>query len=501
MSHEDDLYVAIDLGAGSGRVMLGGFAAGEVLLEEVRRFRYPFSEREGHLRWPFGGILRDIRAGLAAAGARARALGRPVRSVGVDTWGVDYGFVDAAGALIEDPICYRDARTEGMIEEACRRMPRQEIFERTGIQFIVINSLFQLVAHAAAGLPARAARFLMIPDLVNHALCGRAVNEYSNASTTQLVNARTRTWDPAILAMARLPAGLFGDIVEPGADLGPLLPAIAAEADLPGARLIAPATHDTGSAVAGAPLQDGWAYISSGTWSLVGVEIPGVLIDAEVARENFTNEGGAFGTIRFLKNVMGLWLLESCRKEWREAGKDVDYGALLDGVGALGDNVAGIVFPDEPRLFAPRSMVAALNQQLAETGQEISEDPVVLTKVILDSLALRYAQVVDVAERLTRREIPGTQIVGGGCQNAYLNQMTAIATRRPVLAGPVEATATGNLLVQAIASGRFTGLAEARAHVRANVTAKRFEPRDARGMDAARRRYAEIAARYAGATA
>jgi rhamnulokinase len=495
----DSLYIAVDLGAGSGRVFLCGVAGGELLLEEVRRFKYPPREEGGHLRWPFAEIFEEIRQGLRASGERARKLRRAVRSVGVDSWAVDYGLVDDEGKLIENPVCYRDARTRGMLEEVFRVVPREELFERTGIQFLELNTLYQLFAHAREGFPEGAARLLLIPDLINFMLTGRAACEYTNATTTQLVGARTGGWDDGLIERLGLPRRLLAEIVPAGADLGPLSPEVGEELGLEGVRVVAPATHDTGSAVAGAPLGDGWAYVSSGTWSLVGVERPGPLVSSEVARHNFTNEGGAFGTVRFLKNVMGLWVFESCRAEWAARGVGVEYEELLGRVGDIKEH-QGFIFPDDPRLFNPPSMLEAVASQLAETGQRVSfEDPAALTKVILDSLAFRYASVLRTIESLTGQTVEGVQIVGGGSRNDYLNQATADATGKPVLAGPVEATVTGNVLVQAVASGRFASLAEARRHVSANVSLRRFGPRSDGKIEEAARRYAEVELLYLGA--
>lgn len=497
----DELYIAVDLGAGSGRVFLAGVAEGELLLEEVRRFRYPPREEGGHLRWPFADILGEIKAGLREAGARARRLGRGVRSVGVDSWAVDYGLVDDEGGLVENPVCYRDARTRGALDEVFRVVPREELFERTGIQFLELNTLYQLFAHARAGFPAEAARLLLIPDLVNFMLTGRAACEYTNATTTQLIGARTGEWDAELIERLGLPGHLLAEIVPAGTDLGPLASSVVEELGLEGARVVAPSTHDTGSAVAGAPLAEGWAYISSGTWSLVGVERDEPLVSPAVARHNFTNEGGAFGTVRFLKNVMGLWVFESCRAEWAARGAGVEYDELLGRVDEI-DGHPGFIFPDDPRLFNPMSMLEAVAAQLAETGQRVAvEDPAALTKVILDSLAFRYASVLRTIEELTGRHVAGVQIVGGGSRNDYLNQATADATRRLVLAGPVEATVTGNVLVQAVAAGRFASLAEARRHVSENVSLRRFEPRSNERVREAARRYAEVEARYLAAAA
>lgn len=493
------LYIAVDLGAGSGRVFLAGLAPGELLLEEVRRFHYPANHVEGHLRWNLPRVFDEIKAGLREAAQRARQLERPIHSIGVDGWGVDYGLIDTEGKLIEQPICYRDERTQGVMEKVFARVPREEIFQRTGIQFLVFNTLFQLYAHAQAGIPKTAAKLLLIPDLISFFLTGRAVTEYSNATTTQLVNAGNGKWDYDLLERLGLPANLLSEIVPAGTDLGLLEPALADELRLDAVRVITPATHDTGSAVAGAPLEEGWAYISSGTWSLVGVEIDGVLINAEVGLENFTNEGGAFNAIRFLKNVMGLWILESCRKEWKERGLEVDYDSLLREVAELDDSPS-LIFPDDPRFFNPASMPEMIAAQLAESGQGVPTDQPVVAKVILDSLALRYASVLRTIESLTNKTIKGIQIVGGGSQNDYLNQATASATGLQVLCGPVEATVTGNVLVQAIASGRFSSLAEARQHVRQNSRLKLFTPHPSPVFAEAARRYEAIEARYLGRT-
>ena len=491
---DDALYIAVDLGAGSGRVCLVGVAPRELLVEEVSRFRYPARRSRGHLRWDLSQIFVEIRSGMRAAGERARQLGRPIRSLGVDSWGVDYGLINSDGELIEPPICYRDERTQGVMEQVFARLSRKDIFERTGIQFHVINTLFQLYAHAQAAIPNAAVRMLLIPDLINFFLTGRAATEYSNATTTQLVNAKSKTWDWELIDRLGLPGNLLTEIVSAGTDLGPIRSALLAGTGLEGVRVVTPVTHDTGSAVAGAPLREGWAYISSGTWSLVGVERDGPLINPEVARENFTNEGGAFSTIRFLKNVTGLWILESCRREWKESGFDLDYDNLLMQVETV-PSCSALIFPDDPRFLNPPSMLEAIAQQLAEREERLPTGPnaqPAVAKLILDSLALRYASVLRSIEVLTNQKINGVQIVGGGSQNNYLNQATANATGLPVLAGPVEATVIGNALIQGIASGRFASLAEARRHVSQNVQLKEFVPRPSPAWEEASPCYAKI---------
>jgi len=491
----DPLYIAVDLGAGSGRVFLAGMSSSELLLEEVHRFQYAPISGNGHLRWNGQRIFSDVKAGLRRASDWARQLGRPISSIGVDSWGTDYGLIDGNGKLCENPVCYRDKRTQSTMEKVFERLSRDEIFSRTGIQFLPFNTLFQLHAHKEEGFPRNAVRLLLIPDLIQFLLTGREATEYTNATTTQMVNAQTSEWDEELLAALNLPQHLLTEIIPAGTELGPLKPSVAKDARLNGARVIAPATHDTASAVVGTPLEEGFAYISSGTWSLVGVERDSPIINSLVCRRNFTNEGGAFGTFRFLKNVMGLWILESCRNEWRENGLDTDYDSLLAQVSALEDKPC-FIFPDDPRFFNPLTMLEALSQHIAETGQSVPDAAPALTKVILDSLAFRYASVLNSLQSLTGQRIHGVRIVGGGCKNDYLNQMTANASGLPVFAGPVEATVTGNIMVQAIASGRFDSLAEARTHLAKHVHVKKFTPRRTSTWQELSRRYAAIESRW-----
>jgi rhamnulokinase len=492
----DSLYIAVDLGAGSGRVFLAGLDRNSFLLEQVRRFQYPPTESAGHLRWDLPKILDEIKQGMREGGERARELGREIRSVGVDSWGVDYALLDADGALVENPICYRDKRTDGMMAEVFKRVPHDEVFARTGIQFLPFNTLFQLFAHAREGIPPTARTLLLIPDMVNHFLTGHRTSEYTNATTTQMLNVQTGTWDAELLQRLDLPTQLLQDIVGAGAEVGTMRAELAAELHLEPVRVIAPATHDTGSAVAGAQLEEGSAYISSGTWSLVGIERNDALVNEEVAHHNFTNEGGVFGTVRFLKNVMGLWILESCRKEWQRAGVAVNYDQLLREVEAIEGGPAALIFPDDQRFLNPPSMLEAIATQLSETNQTMPVEPASIAKVILDSLAFRYASVLRTIESLTNRLIARVRIIGGGSQNAYLNQATASATGLPVAAGPVEATVIGNVSVQAIAAGHFASLHEARHYIGEKVPSQQFVPQISGGFEQAQDRFAEIEARY-----
>jgi rhamnulokinase len=475
---------AIDLGAGSGRVFVGEVSSSAVTLDEAHRFQYPPRRIDGHLRWDMAALVEGLRTGLRSAVARARATGGELVSAGVDAWGVDYGLIDRDGHLVEEPVCYRDERTADIMEDVFARVPREAIFDSTGIQFLQLNTLFQLAAHAREGLPARASRLLLMPDLCHHLFCGSLTCERTNASTTQLLNAGTGEWDAELLSRTGVPRALMPDLVDAGTDLGQVRPDLRRELDLPPLRIVAPATHDTASAFVGTPLQPGWACISSGTWSLVGVERDAPIVNPAAREANFTNERGAGGTIRFLKNVMGLWILESCRREWRAAGKHDDLPGLLAAVANVPQAPArtraakrrATIDPDHPRFFNPPSMLAELRMSLAEYGHIPADEPVSLTKIILDSLAARYASIVSTIETLTGSRIPGIHIVGGGSQNDYLNQATADATGRPVLAGPVEATALGNLLMQSLACGRITSIAEGRHAIAASVPLRRFDP-------------------------
>jgi rhamnulokinase len=473
------MHIAIDLGAGSGRALLGHVGDGGLSLQEVHRFTYGPRPSAGHLRWDMAALHAGLTVGLAAAWHAAAAAGGQATSIGVDSWGVDYGLIDADGRLVEEPIAYRDARTDGVMEAVCGQLSRAEIFRRTGIQFLPFNTIYQLAAHVRDGLAADAAGILLMPDLCHLFLSGSRSGEYTDASTTQLLAAATRRWDDALFAQLGLPRALMPPLVDPGADLGALRPSLQhsmqAGAGGPPIRVIAPATHDTASAVVGTPLTPGWAYISSGTLSLVGVERTAPLLTAEAEAANFTNEGGAGGTIRFLKNVMGLWVLEGCRREWGRAAPDID--ALVAGAAALAGPV-GVIDVDDYGLLHPTSMLGAIGAQLAATGQRVPDTPIELARVVFDSLALGYARVIAAIERLTGEPIAGIHVVGGGSRNAYLNQATADATGKPVLAGPVEATAAGNVIVQAIAAGALASIADGRAALARGFALTRFEPQE-----------------------
>ncbi|HLG63691.1 MAG TPA: rhamnulokinase family protein [Ktedonosporobacter sp.] len=451
---------AVDLGAESGRVILARFDGRNLDLEEVHRFPNQPVMVRGHRFWNMPGLWNEVLAGLR----KARQLAGKLDSVGVDTWGVDYGLVDSNGLLLGLPFQYRDQRTHGVMEQVFARVPRDLLYRRTGIQFLPINTLYQLYAHERMqpGDLDRAHRLLLIPDLLHNWLCGSELSEYTNATTTQCWDPLAGAWATDLLDQLAIPSALLPPVVEAGTLLGEVLPEW--RDDFGVTKVIAPATHDTGSAIVALPAQhaDGWGYISSGTWSLVGVELPQPVMTQESLSANFTNEGGVFGTTRYLKNIMGLWLLQECQRIWRRDGHAVDYDTLLAAVDAV-PAFAALIDPDDPRFLAPQDMSEAINAYLLERGQSPLAAPAAFARCIMESLVLRYRQVFQQINRLTGVSIKQIHIVGGGARNARLNQWLADALAMPVVAGPFEATARGNALMQLVGLGELHGLSEVRA--------------------------------------
>ena len=456
-------FLAVDLGAESGRAVLGRFDGGRMTLEEVHRFpNVPVRLPDG-LHWDVLRIVEEAKNGIA----RAVSNGEPIESLGVDSWGVDFGLLDRDGCLIANPYHYRDPRTEGMEERALDRMPREEIYGTTGVQFMPINTLYQLLAMEGSPLLQAAETLLLIPDLIGYWLTGEKACESTIASTTQLCDARSGGWSPEVLERMRLPGRIFGEIFPPGTQLGTLLPEVAEET---GAKerlpVTAVASHDTASAVVAVPAEsENFAYISSGTWSLVGVELPKPAIAPEGMRANFTNEGGFGGTTRFLKNVMGLWLLQECRRAWAREGREYSYEELTS-LARAAPAAGPLLDPDHPSFLPPGDMPGRIRRFCRATRQSPPEEPGEVARCVLESLALKYRWSLERAEEITGRRAEVVHVVGGGVQNTLLCQLTADATRRPVRAGPVEATALGNLMVQAYARGYLGSLEEIRAAVR-----------------------------------
>jgi rhamnulokinase len=488
-------WAAVDLGASGGRVLVGRLTGEHLDLELVHRFNYAPRMKHGRLRWDIAALFDGVRAGLRRAGARATQWGTSIASIGVDGWGVDYGWLDAHGDLCAEPVCYRDARTHGALERLLARVPREEIFRRTGIQFLPINTLVQLFAETELGeRPPNAERLLMVPDLVHRELCGAHSGEVTNASTTQMLCARDHTWNAELCAAAGLSLAALPELAQPGAVLGTLRGELARESPLAAARIVAPATHDTASAVLGTPLEPGWAFVSSGTWSLVGIERAAPVLSPEACAANITNEAGVANTTRVLKNVMGLWILEGCRAAWARTGAPLELARIGAGVGG-GQPDERCIDPDDLRFLDPPDMVVAVRAFLRETGQRDTQDPLELARIVLQSLALRYAEVVRTLERLGGAPIVGLHVVGGGSRNDVLNQMAADASGLPVRAGPEEATALGNLLVQACAAGALPDFQFARRFVARALPARTFEPNPSSQWERAAERLRSIAKR------
>jgi rhamnulokinase len=486
-------FLAIDLGAESGRGIVGRFDGERLRLEEVHRFPNQPVRLLDTLYWDFPRLFHEIKTAIARG---AGAAGGRLAAVGVDGWGVDYGLLDERGRLLSNPVHYRDARTDGVMEEVFRRVPREEIFERTGIQFIQLNTLFQLYAQRRdqPGLLSQARRLLPIADLVNYFLTGRAVSEYTLATTTQLLDVRRRTWCRPLLDALDLPAEILPEVVPPGSILGPLREDIASECGLIAPPpVVAPACHDTAAAVAAVPAEgeSGWAYLSSGTWSLLGIEIEAPRVTPEALRGNFTNEGGAGGKIRFLRNIMGLWLVQESRRQWAREGRDLDYQALAR-LAEDAPPLRSLVFPDDPSFFAPGDLPGRIRQYCERSSQPVPAGEGAVVRTALESLALAYRLTAERIEAVSGTRIERLHVVGGGSQNRLLNRFTAGAMQKPVVAGPAEATACGNILLSALALGHLPDLAALRRVVRASFETALYPPEDAGPWERAYQRFKKL---------
>ncbi len=484
-------YLAFDLGAESGRAVVGELNGDRLKLKQLHRFRNgPVPVRDS-IFWDVLRIWSEIMDGLRKYRAE---FGPELDGLGLDTWGVDFGLLGADDVLLGNPYHYRDARTNGMIEAACEIVPRAEIFEYSGVQFMPLNTLFQLFSMARARAPALAAaeRLLMMPDLFNFWLTGRKADEFSIATTTQFYNPRERDWARPLLERLGIPTKILGEIVPPGTVLEVLLKSVAEEVGVVQAPVIAPACHDTAAAVAAVPAEvDNYAYLSSGTWSLMGLEIKQPIITAEALKYNFTNEGGVCGTIRFLKNIMGLWLVQECRRTWARAGQSWEYDELTR-MAEQAPAFACLVEPDHASFLSPGDMPAEIRKFCAATGQKPPADPGATVRCALESLALKYRWVLERLEELRGRKLEVIHIVGGGSQNTLLCQFAADATGRRVVTGPVEATAAGNVMMQALARGRVSSLEEARRIIRNSFEVVEYQPRDAAAWEEAYPRYLQI---------
>jgi rhamnulokinase len=465
-------YVAFDLGAESGRAVVGRFDGDTVALEEVRRFPTRSILLPDGLYWDALGLLGEVTSALVDV----RAAGKRVRSVGVDSWGVDFGLLDGDGALLANPLSHRDGRGADFVREALARVPAEEIYATTGIQFLPINTLFQLLALDARGRLDSAETLLLVPDLLAYWLTGERHAEATNASTTQLLDARTGNWAHDLVHRLGLPDRIFTSIVEPATIVGVLLPHVAEATGLPRSTPVAAvASHDTASAVVAVPLSSPQAaFISSGTWSLVGVELDEPVLTSRAHAANLTNERGFAGTTRLLKNVMGLWLVQECRRAWLREGDAPEYGELTRLAAAA---PSGALFdPDLPELLTPGQMPERIAAACRRAGGEAPTERPALLRAVFESLACKYRFVLDEIEEVTGRTIDVVHVIGGGAQNEFLCRLTADVSRRTVLAGPVEAAALGNVLVQMHAFGDVGPLAEIRELVRQSAAIEIYEP-------------------------
>lgn len=468
-------FFAVDLGATSGRTIVGTLADGKVTLTELTRFANPIIEATGHFYWDIYALYAEILNGLKTAARQ----GIELNSIGIDTWGVDFVFVGSDGELLRNPYCYRDPHTVGAPERFFKRIPREELYRLTGIQIMNFNSLFQLDTlrqHQCAALAA-ADKLLFMPDALAYLLTGQMVTEYTIATTGQLVDARNKQLDTTLIEAVGMKAQQFAPLVMPGTQTGTLSAETQQQTGLGAVPVIAVGGHDTASAVAAVPAHTPhFAYLSSGTWSLMGIETPDAILTDESYHHNFTNEGGVEGTIRFLKNICGMWLLERCRKEW-EATENCSYDYLINEALAI-PAFRSLINPDSPCFANPESMPAAIKHYCTETHQPVPQSRGEITRCIFDSLSMRYRQVFGYLQDMAPWPIECLHIIGGGARNQLLNQFTCNAVGVPVIAGPSEGTALGNILMQARAAGVAVSLQDMREIAAASVEVAHFEPKD-----------------------
>lgn len=477
-------YFAVDLGATSGRTILATYNGETVTMKEVTRFANPMIPLGGHLYWDIANLYNEILKGLKAVADEGIA----VSSIGIDTWGCDFAFFGKDGQLLGMPHCYRDQHTKGAQEKFFAKMPADEVYRRTGIQFMDFNSLFQLDTIKRNNCQAleHADKILFIPDALIYMLTGNAICEYTVASTSQMLNPMTGDLDTEILEALGIPREKFGVMTQPGTVAGTLTEQVQEATGLGAVPVVAVAGHDTGSAVAAVPAKDKeYAYLSCGTWSLLGIESEKAIITEDSFRENFTNEGGIEGTTRFLKNICGLWLFEQSRKKFKDAPSSVgELVALCES-----STYDGIIFPDDPSFSNPSSMTAAIREYCSRTGQTAPETPADYCRCIFRSLAFRYRQVVEILETMCDFPIRKLHVIGGGSQNRYLMQYAANALNMPVICGPVEGTALGNVLMQLKASGAVDTLTRMREISGASVDLVTYLPEDAEKWNTEYERY------------
>ncbi len=497
MASSGKVFLAVDIGASSGRVLAGLLSDGKIDLQEVHRFENGVNHVQDRLQWNLLGLWASIKDGLRGA---AQKYGDSIASMGVDTWGVDFGLLGRHDEILGNPYCYRDSQTAGILDEAFAIVSRDEIYDETGLQFMEFNSLYQLLAmkRDQSAILDSAASLLMMPDLFHWLLTGIKSNEQTNASTTQFFNPTKQDWSQSLLQRFGLPTDLVQPLTQPTTILGPVQKSVMDEVGLPQADVVLPGTHDTASAVlsvpaVGEPSQSpNWCYISSGTWSLMGIETAKPVITQKSRELNFTNEGGVGGTSRVLKNIAGLWLIQECRRIWSAEGHDHDWGELVDMANAA-QPLQSVFDPDDTCFVAPDNMPQAIRTWCQQSGQTVPESEGEVIRCAYESLALRYRSVLGWLEELIGNRIETVHIVGGGTQNQLLCQMTADACNRQVVTGPVEATAIGNVMAQAVASGEIESVQQAREVIRNSFDVQTFEPRDPSRWDEAFDRFMRLA--------
>ncbi|MCA0754730.1 rhamnulokinase [Paenibacillus sp. N4] len=466
--------LAYDLGASSGRALLGRLNNGKIEVEELHRFSNDPVQVGDRLHWDILRLLHELKQGLL----KVKHRGIKLDSLAIDSWAVDFGFIGSSGELLGNPYHYRDRHTDGVMEEVVRELSESAVFGKTGIQFLPFNTIYQLAALKRADSPLlrEAKHFLMIPDLLRYFLTGEKFNEFSNATTTQLYNPLTESWDEELIRTIGLSPEWFGEVVQPGARVGQLRPSVCEELGIEPVPVYAVAEHDTGSAVAAVPALDrSFAYLSCGTWSLMGTEVGEPVISPLAQELNFTNEGGAYGTFRLLKNIMGLWVLQECRRAWKRAGISYDFPELVK-LAHEAKPFAAFIDPDDPVFLHPGDMPARIAEYCERTGQQAPEDAGGIVRCILESLALKYRYVLELTEQLSGQSFNGLHMVGGGIQNTLLCQWTSNAIGKPVWAGPVEGSAIGNMIVQWTASGKLADIWEARKVIRESFPVDVYEP-------------------------
>lgn len=480
-------FFAVDLGATSGRTILGTLSEGSLELRELTRFTNPIIETGGHFYWDIYALYNEIIGGLKVVARE----GVEIASIGIDTWGVDFVFVGKDGGLLRNPYCYRDPHTVGMMDDYFRHVGKERVYDLTGIQFMNFNSLFQLYTlHKAKDSALEAAeKILFMPDALSYMLTGEMVTEYTIASTSQILNPRTKQMEQELLDVCGVQTSQFGRFVFPGTQIGVLSDEVQRQTGLGAIPVIAVAGHDTASAVAAVPAKDErFAYLSSGTWSLMGVEVKDAIINAESFDKNFTNEGGVEGTTRFLKNICGMWLLERCRKEWAE---NYSYNELIDAALAV-PAFRSLINPDAPCFANPTSMIDAIKGYCRDTGQLVPESFGEITRCIFESLALRYRQVFGYLQQMAAFPIEVLHVIGGGSRNNLLNQFTCNAVGVPVVAGPSECTAIGNIMLQAKAAGVAEDIAAMRRLIADSVETVIFVPEEDAVWDKGYEQYIKV---------